>query len=203
MRTPEEIAIDIIYNSVAEHASAGIAKVGEGSPLYNLLVSKVAQAIANERATHHHAGVSEKVAGETSDGYHTFNELYDHRVLLYINLCLVFPEQCYWKNDFEGWFLLVWQSPVGQISYHCPEKYLELIKTKIRENPDNHVWDGHKSADVINRLLAYSQRSQQPAQVVKLPKKMLPSVTSYRGGHNDCLKTIRALNQGTVFEEDV
>lgn len=30
-----------------------------------------------------------KDAGEVSDGYHTFNELYDHRIKLFITLCRV------------------------------------------------------------------------------------------------------------------
>lgn len=29
---------------------------------------------------------------DISDGYHTFDELYEHRVLLYLNLCLHNPD---------------------------------------------------------------------------------------------------------------
>lgn len=91
-----------------------------------------------------------KVTGETSDGYHTFNELYDHRCLLWINFCLNNPDKCYLvENHFEGWFLLGKETSQGQISYHCPNKFLNLCSTIERRHPE---FDGHTSKDVIKRL---------------------------------------------------
>ena len=91
------------------------------------------------------------IDGQTSDGYHTFDELYKHRVLLWINLCLTFPENCYVVEDhFEGWFLLGAEVDQGQISYHCPNEYLPLVKGIIREHPE---FDGHTPADVADRLM--------------------------------------------------
>lgn len=86
-----------------------------------------------------------------SDGYHTIAELYDHRCLLFVNLCLMDALNCNWKPDFEGWFCLFWESPSGQISYHIPDRYLPLIKDKIL-GVSNYQWDGHKSNDVLERL---------------------------------------------------
>lgn len=31
--------------------------------------------------------------GDISDGYHTFDELYEHRCLLFIRLCLLQPDK--------------------------------------------------------------------------------------------------------------
>lgn len=96
------------------------------------------------------AARKEAINGETSDGYHTFNELYEHRVLLWINLCLLLPKYSYViEEHFEGWFLLGMETEYGQISYHCPNKYLELINGITRRSPE---FDGHKSQDVIERL---------------------------------------------------
>lgn len=90
------------------------------------------------------------VNGDISDGYHTFDELYEHRCLLFINLCLAQREKAYWRPHFDGWPLIGLESTVGQISYHVPEKFLSLFIDKIKQG--GPVWDGHESADVIKRL---------------------------------------------------
>ena len=100
-----------------------------------------------------------KVTGETSDGYHTFNELYDHRCLLWINLCLEHKDECYLvENHFEGWFLLGMESLLGQMSYHCPNKFIHLVKQIPRKHPE---YDGHKSMDVLDRLLIRASLSSK------------------------------------------
>lgn len=91
------------------------------------------------------------VGGDLSDGYHTFDELYEHRCLLFLNLCLQDKTNAFWKPDFEGWFCLYWESPSGQISYHIPNKFIPLVENKITRD-ENHVWDKHVSSDVIFRL---------------------------------------------------
>lgn len=97
-----------------------------------------------------------RVTQDTSDGYHTFRELYDHRVLLWINLCLITPSKCYLvENHYDGWFLLGMESDNGQISYHCQNKYLNLCKEIERRHPK---FDGHTSSDVIKRLEAKAIR---------------------------------------------
>ncbi len=89
---------------------------------------------------------------DISDGYHTFDELYQHRCLLFLNICVANKNSCFWKPDFEGWLCLYWESPTGQISYHIPNKFKPIVE-KLFERDDNHVWDGHKSGDVIVRLI--------------------------------------------------
>ena len=51
----------------------------------------------------------ECIAGQTSDGYHTFDELYDHRCLLF---CMISAGIAGWKSrkhhdgsEWEGWFI--------------------------------------------------------------------------------------------------
>lgn len=87
---------------------------------------------------------------DESDGYHTFRELYDHRCLLWINLCLTFPSLSFWRHHYDGWPLLGMETPAGQITYHVKEEFLPMFKNKIKQGgPD---WDGHTSNDVIERL---------------------------------------------------
>lgn len=91
------------------------------------------------------------VGNDISDGYHTFQELYEHRNLLFINLCLGDSVNCWWKQDYEGHFCLYWDSPLGQISYHMGNELLPLIKDIINMD-DSDKWDGHTSATSILRL---------------------------------------------------
>lgn len=95
---------------------------------------------------------------EVSDGYHTFKELYLHRILLFIALCNLQPDQChkthknFEKQEWPGWFILVLHHPIaGQISYHIPDKYWDNVRCKSVEW--NFTYDGHNSSDVLDRLL--------------------------------------------------
>jgi hypothetical protein len=96
-----------------------------------------------------------EIRGEDiSDGYHTFTELYDHRCLLYINLCLMQPGNCAWKVDPKTpeWVILYLDQPgVGQISYHVPDKFRYLFARTIKYD-QLRVWDGHTSEIVLARL---------------------------------------------------
>lgn len=95
------------------------------------------------------------VGNDMSDGYHTFDELYEHRCLLFINLCLILSHRAYWRPHYEGWPVLGLVTDQGQVTYHVPEKLLPLFKGKIREGgPD---FDGHTSQDVIVRLTKFAE----------------------------------------------
>jgi hypothetical protein len=103
-----------------------------------------------------------EIRGEDmSDGYHTFDELYEHRNLLFINLRIYDPAFSGWKKDESspGWFILYWESPAGQISYHIQNKYLCIVEKHVKEAPDKE-WDGHKSEDVIFRLRDNAMRGK-------------------------------------------
>lgn len=106
-------------------------------------------------------------AGQVSDGYHTFDELYEHRCLLF---CALLRQILHlelegvnkiatWKSRkhsdgsaIEGWFLAgVYLPNIGQITYHLPDRMWPLAET-IQESESAPVWDGHTSQDVIERL---------------------------------------------------
>jgi hypothetical protein len=92
------------------------------------------------------------IDGNTSDGHHTFNELYDHRCMLFIRLCLRDVPHAAWKHHLDDWFLLYLELPEGQISYHCPVKYLHFVEDKIKQVP-HYNYDGHNSEQVLERLM--------------------------------------------------
>ena len=94
---------------------------------------------------------------KVSDGYHTIAELYEHRVLLWINLVLKYAikDAAYHPNHYEGWDLLSTFTKHGQISYHVQSKYRYLYESKLPIDPElRYKFDGHTSQDVLKRLEA-------------------------------------------------
>lgn len=98
-------------------------------------------------------------SGEASDGYHTFNELYDFR--REYNAALV--NSGIWKAHKShrhhsgelcfggGWFIVMIETPFGQISNHYENKYWDEFHCEEKEFADE--WDGHTEKDVIARLM--------------------------------------------------
>jgi hypothetical protein len=94
------------------------------------------------------------VDDDISDGYHTFDELYEHRITLFIALASHLHNRAFYTDPNDGWFVLFLELPTGQISYHLPEFYIDLVSTFASKN-NNHKWDGHNSNDVLCRLLQF------------------------------------------------
>lgn len=102
-----------------------------------------------------------------SDGYHTFGELYDHRIALFIALCSMNFALEYqyqkpiWRskihNDgtsWDGWFILGMGENKGeQISYHLPMSYWNNTDFADTYEKAPYEWDGHTPSDVVERLL--------------------------------------------------
>ena len=101
--------------------------------------------------------------GLVSDGYHTMDELYEHRHMLFAALCrAVHPNQVQgWKSwrhadgsMFEGWFLAGLKLPAGQISYHFPATMWTTIH--LPQYDLAPAFDGHTSPDVLVRLKCFA-----------------------------------------------
>ena len=97
--------------------------------------------------------------GETSDGYHTFNELYEHRHWLLLCLMKARPKVA-WASKCHadgtklgGWFVAGLELAGGKhITYHLPDRLwpaMEHIGVVTTEPPE---WDGHMSKEVLRRL---------------------------------------------------
>ena len=95
--------------------------------------------------------------GEFSDGYHTFNELYHHRAVLFSVICNMFTEKA-WKSKlhdtgdmYDGMFIVGIDTEQGQATYHYDiEPYWDMFKVKELEKAPK--WDGHTPADAIERI---------------------------------------------------
>lgn len=114
--------------------------------------------------------------GKVSDGYHTFDELYEHRITIFIALCKKLEASISeyqqhmmgreaehpkrpWKSRFhsdgstwEGWFIMgIGKEKGEQITYHLPESKWE--ETDFAETLDKAPeFDGHTPEDVLKRI---------------------------------------------------
>lgn len=98
----------------------------------------------------------EAAPGSTSDGYHTFDELYRHRAVLFAALCAAHPDKA-WKSRlhnsgdmYDGMFIAGIETPKGQATYHIEEEHWKLFKCRELERAPE--WDGHTPEQALERL---------------------------------------------------
>ena len=114
--------------------------------------------------------------GEVSDGYHTFNELYAHRVRLFSTLMRAFHERAWWSfqhsdgEQWEGWILAGIDTPEGAVTYHLPEAEIPYLPAG-REVEFGKEWDGHTADDVLQRLLTLTLPEPEEAEKPKRGRK--------------------------------
>lgn len=97
------------------------------------------------------------VTGDTSDGYHTFNELYHHRAVLFSVICNEHHDIA-WKSKkhhdgtmYDGMFIVGIDTPEGQATYHYDiDPYWNLFRVKELELAPE--WDGHTPGEAIRRI---------------------------------------------------
>ena len=101
-------------------------------------------------------------SADVSDGYHTFRELYDHRMALTIALMKSRPELSFRSRHhypggdpmFEGFFIVGMYLPTGIITYHYKLEHWDKFNgIEIKDHAPK--WDGHTPADVVKRLLEW------------------------------------------------
>ena len=96
------------------------------------------------------------VTQDTSDGYHTFSELYHHRAVLFSVICNDRPHLA-WKSTkhedgtmFAGYFIAGILTPNGQATYHYQLEYWGMFRVQELELAPG--WDGHTPDDAIQRI---------------------------------------------------
>lgn len=107
--------------------------------------------------------ITKEDKGNVSDGYHTFNELYEFRLLYNASMFNELAKQGFYDvhksklhSDGEypfgdsNWFIVMAELPTGQISNHYEMKDWDLFQ--IPEKEKANAWDGHTSQDVVNRI---------------------------------------------------
>ena len=154
----------MVMKTIEERADDAIYEPTDGHPL------KACEVVAFARG--YELGATEQKviddelcnSGEASDGYHTFNELYDFRReynAALVNSGVWKSHKSYRHHDGElcfggGWFIVMIDTPFGQISNHYENKYWDEFHCEEKEVADE--WDGHTEKDVLNRLY-YSNKN--------------------------------------------
>src|SRR5438105_4296320 len=104
-----------------------------------------------------------------SDGYHTFEDLYEHRHILFIALCkfaktintetdhLIYPVWCSVLHSdgtkYDDWFILgIGKDKGKQITYHLPARFWNEVCEFAEVLEKAPEWDGHTPQDVLTRL---------------------------------------------------
>lgn len=132
--------------------------------------------------------------GEMSDGYHSFNELYEYRLLYNAHTALAFDHAGWqvvrsWKHSdgkdaFDGgWFVVHMETPAGQITNHYKREYWRHFDG-IAEAPTAPEWDGHTPDVAAMRLEAaiefLRQRFREMANRADLTKRAYARVCGER-----------------------
>lgn len=144
----------------------------------------------------------EKIDGNTSDGYHTFNELYHHRAVLFSVIVKAFPERA-WKSRkhhdgtmYDGMFIVGIDTPQGQATYHYDiDPYWKMFECQELECAPE--WDGHTPAEAIARIGALEPtkrgRWKRSELLYSLP---ICSVC----GHAGCIDWVACPNCGAMMD---
>lgn len=114
------------------------------------------------------------VPGKTSDGYHSIDDLYSHRNVLFCALLRMYGG---WKSRkhhdgsmHDGWFIAGMSIGGQPITYHLPDSLWALCF--VREISTAPEFDGHSSNDVVDRIVAWLSGTAPGLQV-----------NSYRGAN--------------------
>lgn len=108
------------------------------------------------------------VGNDISDGYHTFDELYEHRCILYLAFVKSWADStpnsrldtylC--PEHYEGWDCLTIRLRGKLISYHIKSELNHLYTfpyTLLSKNQQEAMYDGHSSEDVLARLEKFTK----------------------------------------------
>jgi hypothetical protein len=126
-----------------------------------------------------------KDIGEVSDGFHTFNGLYEQRMILFAALVKAYKDKA-WKSyrheDGEycfggGWFIVGIDTPEGSYTYHYESKYWDMFD--CAELPRAKHWDGHTEADAETRLMSLQPEPHWIPVTERLPETDDAVLTTY------------------------
>lgn len=98
---------------------------------------------------------------EISDGAHTFEDLYKHRIYLFAVICNQNKDKA-WKakkhidgSMYEGYFIAGINTDKGEATYHCSMDFWNLFN--VKELPHSPEYDGYTPDDVLERLMSLGE----------------------------------------------
>lgn len=115
--------------------------------------------------------------GEVSDGFHTFNGLYEQRMILFAALVKAYKDKAWksYRHEYGeycfggGWFIVGIDTPEGSYTYHYENKYWDMFD--CIDLPRAKHWDGHTEADAETRLMSLKPKPHWIPVTERLPKE--------------------------------
>lgn len=151
--------------------------------------------------------------GELSDGFHTFNGLYEQRMFLFAALVKAYKDKS-WKSyrheDGEycfggGWFIVGIDTPEGSYTYHYENKYWDMFD--CTDLPRAKHWDGHTEADAEVRLMSLKAERKRgrwiPVTYRYVPTKdgfLNTKIVWIDATEPDDIEGVKCSECGTVFD---
>ena len=147
----------------------------------------------------------EPITGETSDGYHTFNELYYHRAVLFSVIVANYPERA-WKSKkhhdgtmYDGMFIVGIDTPDGQAAYHYDvDPYWDMFKCRVLDNAPE--WDGHTPSEAIERIGKLKAHEPVKPRIVDTSNSKLYHNDMFKNYYcGNCGEFLHAVNRKDLF----
>ena len=144
---------------------------------------------AREEAICEVAGV--KDIGDLSDGFHTFNQLYYQRMILFATIVKQNRDKA-WKSlrheDGElcfggGWFIVGIDTPEGSYTYHYEDNYYSLFDC-VELECGKH-WDGHTEKDVTRLLSLPALEKQEQDRWIPVTERLPEENGTYLACYED------------------
>lgn len=97
-----------------------------------------------------------QITEDTSDGWHSFKDLYHHRALLFSVIVHNYKDMC-WKSkhhhdgkELDWNFIVGIDTPWGQASYHYGMDYWDMFDCKVLERAP--YYDGYTADESVARI---------------------------------------------------
>ena len=160
-------AVQVLHNINLHHRPTPVSEFESG---FNYGLNQAMWEI-----THAPTLTQPPVTGDTSDGYHTFNELYHHRAVLFSVICNEHHDIA-WKSKkhhdgtmYDGMFIVGIDTPEGQATYHYDiDPYWNLFRVKELELAPE--WDGHTPDEAIRRIGTLTPPNEWVSVEERLPE---------------------------------
>lgn len=163
--------VDLVVQDLEERKRVGVERYGMPLRAHNgrdALVDAYQEALdltVYLRQTLQEQPTSDAITEDTSDGYHTFAELYAHRRALTAALAVAVARRTAWRSKqhhpddgpiYEGYFIVGIDLPTGTVSYHYELAYWDDFR-HVEELEHAPKWDGATPADSVTRLLEWAR----------------------------------------------
>ena len=152
-----------VYDYETDVKIIEIQSEGKGCFKYKVFLDNEEKWVYEDDIAYRVGDEEKKDMGEVSDGYHTFNELYEYRILYNASMFNELAKQGLYdvhksKRHSDGeipfgnsnLFIVMAELPTGQISNHYEMKDWDLFQ--IPEKEKANKWDGHTPKDVVERI---------------------------------------------------